>query len=100
MGSGKVSAVQLCSYVCPHAVIRPYLLDTEEAQAAPDGFKMCGAKGPKAKEYKFSLQVSALDCTGCGSCVSVCPAKEKAIVMRRRMKRIKAAKTGLRAYGK
>ncbi|MDO4552259.1 MAG: pyruvate:ferredoxin (flavodoxin) oxidoreductase [Bacillota bacterium] len=71
-----------CAFVCPHAVLRPYLLDEKEAGAAPEGFEMCQAKGGQLKEYQYSIQVSALDCTGCGSCASVCPAKEKAIVMK------------------
>ena len=70
-----------CSLVCPHAVIRPYLLNEEEAAAAPEGFAMAQAVGASVKGMKFSMQVSAYDCTGCGSCVSVCPAKEKALTM-------------------
>lgn len=68
-----------CSYVCPHAVIRPYLMDQKEVENAPEGFNITDAIGKP--EYKFSIQVSNLDCTGCGSCVSVCPAKGKAIQM-------------------
>ena len=70
-----------CSLVCPHAVIRPYLLTDEEAEAAPEGFITTEAKGAAAKGLKYSLQVSTFDCTGCGSCVASCPAKEKAIKM-------------------
>ena len=68
-----------CSYVCPHAVIRPYLLTEEEKAAAPQGFLTMPAIGNKG--LHFSMQVSRDDCTGCASCVSVCPAKEKAIKM-------------------
>lgn len=68
-----------CSYACPHAVIRPFLLNEEEAKIAPENFKMLSAIG-KA-EYHFSLQISDADCTGCGVCASVCPAKTKALVM-------------------
>ena len=72
-----------CSYVCPHATIRPFLLNAEEAANAPAGFKMTDAKGGAAfAGLKFAMQVSALDCLGCGSCVNVCPAKEKAITMK------------------
>ena len=72
-----------CSYVCPHATIRPFLLTAEEAEKAPTSFKMVDAKGGAAfAGLKFAMQVSALDCLGCGSCVNVCPAKEKAIVMK------------------
>ena len=70
-----------CSYVCPHAVIRPYLLNETEAKNAPTGMLMTAAKGKQAEGMQYSLQVSAADCTGCGSCVNVCPAKEKAISM-------------------
>lgn len=69
-----------CSYVCPHAVIRPFLLTDEEAANAPEGTTTI--KGMKPYDDKqFRIQVSVLDCTGCGSCASTCPAKEKALVM-------------------
>lgn len=71
-----------CSYVCPHAAIRPILLNAEEAAKAPQGFETVDAKGLKESGYKFRIQVSPLDCTGCGSCANVCPAKEKALVMK------------------
>ena len=70
-----------CSFVCPHAVIRPYLLTADEATNAPVGFITTQAKGAAAKDYQYSMQISVADCTGCGSCVAVCPAKEKAITM-------------------
>jgi len=69
-----------CSYVCPHAAIRPFLLTDEEAENAPEGTKIIQGAGP-LKAYKYRIQVSPLDCTGCGVCVDVCPAKEKALVM-------------------
>ncbi|NLX62896.1 MAG: pyruvate:ferredoxin (flavodoxin) oxidoreductase, partial [Tissierellia bacterium] len=69
-----------CSFVCPHAVIRPILLTEEELENAPEGFVSKPANGLKG--YKYHLAISAQDCTGCGSCVSVCPAKEKAIKMK------------------
>ena len=69
-----------CSLVCPHAVIRPYLLTEAEAANAPAGFETVPANGA-AKGLRFTVQVSALDCTGCGSCAAVCPAKEKALTM-------------------
>jgi pyruvate-ferredoxin/flavodoxin oxidoreductase len=70
-----------CSFVCPHAVIRPYLLDATEAAAAPEGFAMVAAKGAKAVGLNFSLQISAADCTGCGCCAAVCPVGEQALTM-------------------
>lgn len=69
-----------CAYVCPHAVIRPILLSDEEVQAAPEGFTSKPAVG--AKGLNFRLAISPLDCTGCGNCAQVCPAKEKALVMK------------------
>ena len=70
-----------CSYVCPHAVIRPFLLSEDEKNAAPEGMKMTAAKGKAAAGFAYSLQISALDCTGCGSCENCCPAPEKALTM-------------------
>ncbi len=70
-----------CSFVCPHAAIRPFLLDEKEAAAAPEDATLLGVKG-KLKDYKYRIQVSALDCTGCGSCADVCPSKEKSLVMK------------------
>ncbi len=69
-----------CALVCPHAVIRPYLLDEEEKANAPVGFDTIPASGA-AKGLHFAMQISGADCTGCGSCVACCPAKEKAISM-------------------
>ncbi len=69
-----------CAYVCPHAAIRPFLLDEEDLKNAPDGTKTVTGKGP-IKEYEFRIQVSTLDCTGCGICADVCPSKEKSLIM-------------------
>ncbi len=71
-----------CSFVCPHAVIRPFLLDEEEKKNAPETFTTKPATGPQFKGYEYRIQVSALDCTGCGNCVDACPAKEKALIMK------------------
>ena len=65
-----------CSYVCPHAVIRPVAMTAEEAATAPEGMKMLDMTGMPDK--KFAIVVSALDCTGCGSCANVCPGKKGA----------------------
>lgn len=69
-----------CAFVCPHAVIRPFLLTEEEAEKAPKGLKLTQGKAV-LKDYKFAISVSVLDCTGCGNCADVCPAKEKALIM-------------------
>ena len=70
-----------CAYVCPHAVIRPVALTAEEAANAPEGMKTLPLTG--MADYKFTMTVSALDCTGCGSCANVCPGKKgaKALAM-------------------
>ncbi len=72
-----------CSYVCPHAVIRPAVMTEEEAKNAPEGMKMVPMTGMPG--HYFGMTVSVLDCTGCGSCANVCPGKkgEKALVMKR-----------------
>ncbi len=70
-----------CSYVCPHAVVRPYLMTEAEKAGAPASMKLAEAKGKQAEGMYFTMQVSELDCTGCGSCANVCPAKEKALKM-------------------
>jgi pyruvate-ferredoxin/flavodoxin oxidoreductase len=71
-----------CSYVCPHAVIRPFLLNEAEAAAAPASAVLVQGKGKGLDIYKYRIQVSPLDCTGCGNCADTCPAKEKALVMK------------------
>ena len=70
-----------CSLVCPHAAIRPFLFTEEEAAKAPDGCVTKKAMGKGFENYKFRIQVGVLDCQGCGSCVNVCPAKDKALKM-------------------
>ena len=69
-----------CALVCPHAVIRPFLLNEEEEASKPASFATKKANG-KAAGLTFRMQVDPLDCLGCGSCANVCPAKEKALVM-------------------
>ena len=71
-----------CALVCPHAAIRPYLVTADEKKAAPAGFTTKKAVGKGLEEYEFRVQVSPLDCYSCGTCVNVCPAKEKALVMK------------------
>jgi pyruvate-ferredoxin/flavodoxin oxidoreductase len=72
-----------CAVVCPHAAIRPFLLTSEEAEKAPAAMKTTDAKALRTETpYKFSIGVTPLDCTGCGNCAEVCPAKNKALVMK------------------
>ena len=71
-----------CSLVCPHAAIRPFLFTKEEAEQAPAGCVTRKANGKGMENYTFRIQVDPLDCQGCGSCADVCPAKEKALVMK------------------
>ena len=70
-----------CSFVCPHATIRPYALTEEEAKAAPEGTKLVPVKAGKGKGvYTFTMGISPLDCMGCGVCAGVCPAKALTMV--------------------
>jgi pyruvate-ferredoxin/flavodoxin oxidoreductase len=72
-----------CSYVCPHAAIRPFLSTEAEVQNAPAGFKTKPAKALKTEEPMFyTIGVTPLDCTGCGNCAQVCPAPGKALIMK------------------
>ncbi|HHU79547.1 MAG: pyruvate:ferredoxin (flavodoxin) oxidoreductase [Caldicoprobacterales bacterium] len=71
-----------CSLVCPHAVIRPYLLNDEELQRAPETFETKKPVGRGMDGLHYRIQVSPLDCTGCGNCADICPAREKALIMK------------------
>lgn len=71
-----------CSYVCPHAAIRPFLISEDEDKNAPAAFTSKKAIGKGLESYKFRMQVSVLDCAGCGNCADVCPSKEKALIMK------------------
>ncbi|SFD80256.1 pyruvate:ferredoxin (flavodoxin) oxidoreductase [Thermophagus xiamenensis] len=71
-----------CAYVCPHAAIRPFLLNEEELANAPEGTVAKKANGKAFNGLQFRIQVSVLDCTGCGNCVDICPSKEKSLVMK------------------
>jgi pyruvate-ferredoxin/flavodoxin oxidoreductase len=72
-----------CAYVCPHAVIRPFLISEDEKKKIPADINTIKAVGKGLEAYSFRMQVSPLDCTGCGNCADVCPApKGKALVMK------------------
>jgi pyruvate-ferredoxin/flavodoxin oxidoreductase len=71
-----------CSYVCPHAAIRPFLLTDEELKNAPEGTQTIQGIPGALKAYRFKIQVSVYDCTGCGNCADVCPSKNKALIMK------------------
>ena len=72
-----------CSYVCPHACIRPFLSTEEELKSAPPSFKTLKANGVKSEQpYYYTIGVTPLDCTGCSNCAEVCPAPGKALIMK------------------
>lgn len=71
-----------CSYICPHATIRPFLLTDEEKAQAPDTFKTKKPVGKALEGLHFRIQVAPLDCTGCMNCADICPAPGKALVMK------------------
>ena len=71
-----------CSYVCPHAAIRPFLIDEKEMANLPNSTSTLKAIGKEYEGLQFRIQVSPLDCTGCGNCVDVCPAKTKALELK------------------
>ena len=71
-----------CSFVCPHASIRPILLNEEEKGQAPAEFETLSATGKGLEGYQYRIQLSPLDCLGCGNCADICPAKEKALIMK------------------
>ena len=81
-----------CSYVCPHAVIRPFLVTSDEKANAPEGFETKQAIGKGLEEYEFRIQVSPLDCTGCGNCADICPAPKKALLMKPFEEQVEAQK--------
>lgn len=72
----------LCSYICPHATVRLFLLDEEEVKKVPESFKTKKAVGKGLENYQMRVQVSPLDCTGCNNCANICPAKGKALIMK------------------
>jgi pyruvate-ferredoxin/flavodoxin oxidoreductase len=79
--SDKCIQCNQCSFVCPHAAIRPILLDDAEKSAAPAGFTTLAAAGKGLEGLAYRMQISPLDCLGCGNCADICPSKEKALEM-------------------
>ncbi len=71
-----------CAFVCPHSALRPVIATEDEMKGAPSTFGTLEAKGKDVKGMQYRLQVNALDCLGCGNCADICPAKEKALVMK------------------
>jgi len=71
-----------CAFVCPHAAIRPVLVNDDELKDAPESFETKPATGKELKGYHFRMQIHPLDCQGCGNCADICPAKKPALVMR------------------
>ncbi len=71
-----------CSFVCPHSVIRPFLMTEQEAAGIPAGTKIIKAVGKGFEGFQYRIQISPLDCTGCGNCADICPAKQKALIMK------------------
>ncbi|WP_147821857.1 pyruvate:ferredoxin (flavodoxin) oxidoreductase [Salidesulfovibrio onnuriiensis] len=71
-----------CSFVCPHSALRPVLATEAELKNAPAAFGTVDVKGKGLEQFKYRMQVNTLDCQGCGNCADICPAKEKALVMK------------------
>jgi len=80
--SGNCIQCNMCSFVCPHGTIRPVLVDPANVKDAPEGFDLLKATGVKPDGLQYRMQVYPLDCTGCGNCVDVCLAKNKALEMK------------------
>jgi pyruvate-ferredoxin/flavodoxin oxidoreductase len=71
-----------CAFVCPHSALRPVLANDKDLAKAPESFVTIEAKGKDVKGMQYRMQVSSLDCLGCGNCADICPAKEKALIMK------------------
>ena len=71
-----------CAYICPHAVIRPFLLDEKDLKNKPKDMVTVAGSGKELAAYHYRLQISPLDCTGCGNCADICPSKEIALIMK------------------
>ncbi len=79
--AGNCITCNQCAFVCPHAAIRPVLLNAEEKAAAPQNFETIKPKGKAFEGYEYRMQVYPMDCQGCGNCADVCPAPKKALDM-------------------
>ncbi len=79
-----------CSYICPHATVRLFLLNVEEEKRAPESFKTKKAAGKDLDGFQMRVQISPLDCTGCQNCANICPAKGKALIMKSAEEEIEA----------
>ena len=73
----------LCSLACPHATLRMKVYEPAALAGAPEGFQATESKGKEYPGWKFTLQVAPDDCTGCGLCIDVCPAKDKEVAKRK-----------------
>ncbi|NDV18599.1 pyruvate:ferredoxin (flavodoxin) oxidoreductase [Pseudodesulfovibrio sp. JC047] len=71
-----------CAFVCPHSALRPVLVTEDDTAKAPTGFTTTEAKGKDVKGLRYRMQVNTMDCLGCGNCADICPAKDKALVMK------------------
>ncbi len=71
-----------CAFVCPHSALRPIAATADEMKKAPKSFETLDAMGKDVKGLQYRMQVDTLDCMGCGNCADICPAKEKALVMK------------------
>jgi pyruvate-ferredoxin/flavodoxin oxidoreductase len=71
-----------CAYICPHATVRQFLVTEDEKNNAPESFVSKKATGKGLEDYGYRIQISPLDCTGCGNCADVCPAPGKALIMK------------------
>ncbi|MBP1668953.1 MAG: nifJ [Bacteroidetes bacterium] len=80
--SDKCIQCNQCSYVCPHACIRPFLIDENEMKGLPKETVTLKTIGKGFESYQYRIQVSPLDCTGCGVCADICPSKEKSLLMK------------------
>lgn len=79
-----------CSFICPHSTIRPFLLDDKEFERKPSTFNTKKAVGKEISHLHYRIQISPLDCTGCGNCADICPATAKALIMKPAEQQIEA----------